>query len=54
MKITAIGSGKSPDFNTIKASLRQPVIFDDRNLFKPSSLVAMGIEYHGFGRENLV
>jgi UDPglucose 6-dehydrogenase len=44
---------KSPDFNTIKAGLKQPVIFDGRNLFEPSSMAAMGIEYHGIGRENL-
>jgi UDPglucose 6-dehydrogenase len=42
---------KSPDFNVIKAKLKQPVIFDGRNLFEPSSVAALGIEYHGIGRE---
>ena len=41
---------KSPDFNTIKAHLKQPVIFDGRNLFEPASVAAFGIEYHGIGR----
>jgi len=43
---------KSPDFNVIKARLKQPVIFDGRNLFEPESVTAMGIEYHGIGRES--
>jgi UDPglucose 6-dehydrogenase len=42
---------KSPDFNTMKARLRQAIIFDGRNLFEPSGIAAMGIEYHGIGRE---
>jgi UDPglucose 6-dehydrogenase len=42
---------KSPDFNVIKARLKQPIIFDGRNLFEPSSVAAQGIEYHGIGRE---
>ncbi len=42
---------KSPDFNIIKARLKQPVIFDGRNLFEPASVAALGIEYHGIGRE---
>jgi UDPglucose 6-dehydrogenase len=42
---------KSPDFNVIKARLKQPVIFDGRNLFEPASVTALGIEYHGIGRE---
>ena len=43
---------KSPDFNIIKARLKQPVIFDGRNLFEPASVTALGIEYHGIGRES--
>ena len=42
---------KSPDFNIIKARLKQPVIFDGRNLFEPADIKALGIEYHGIGRE---
>lgn len=42
---------KSPDFSIIKARLKQPVIFDGRNLFEPASVTAQGIEYHGIGRE---
>ena len=43
---------KSPDFGEIRLRLKQPVIFDGRNLFEPSSVAAHGIEYHGIGRES--
>ena len=43
---------KSPDFSIIKTRLKQPVIFDGRNLFEPASVAAQGIEYHGIGRES--
>jgi UDPglucose 6-dehydrogenase len=42
---------KSPDFSIIKSRLKQPVIFDGRNLFEPANIAALGFEYHGIGRE---
>jgi len=41
---------KSPDFDTIRSMLKQPVIFDGRNLYDPPLVAALGIEYHGIGR----
>ncbi len=41
---------KAPDFDLIKTSLKQPVIFDGRNLFEPERLRARGITYYGIGR----
>jgi len=41
---------KSPDFDTIKTALKQPVIIDGRNLYEPELMRALGIEYHGIGR----
>lgn len=43
---------KSPDFEAVKSRLKQPVIFDGRNLFEPASVTGQGIEYHGIGRES--
>ena len=40
----------SPDFNLIKAMLRNPVIFDGRNLYDPGELASRGIRYIGIGR----
>ncbi len=40
----------SPDFDLIKATLRNPVIFDGRNLYDPGHLASRGIRYFGIGR----
>jgi UDPglucose 6-dehydrogenase len=44
---------RSPDFEQIKARLKNPVIIDGRNLFEPSLMTETGIEYHGIGRSVL-
>jgi UDPglucose 6-dehydrogenase len=41
---------RNPDFDHIKATLKQPVIFDGRNLYEPALMRTMGIEYQGIGR----
>jgi UDPglucose 6-dehydrogenase len=41
---------RSPDFARLKASLREPVIFDGRNLYDPKLLRAQGFRYFGIGR----
>ena len=41
---------RSPDFELIAKSLKRPVIFDGRNLYKPQMVRGYGIEYHSIGR----
>ncbi|MCZ4306568.1 UDP-glucose/GDP-mannose dehydrogenase family protein [Zoogloeaceae bacterium G21618-S1] len=41
---------RSPDFDAIKSRLKQPVIFDGRNMYDPALIRAEGIEYFGIGR----
>ncbi|ANQ84241.1 UDP-glucose 6-dehydrogenase [Azoarcus olearius] len=41
---------RSPDFERIRALLKQPVIFDGRNMYDPAVLRSEGIEYFGMGR----
>ncbi|MBN8476131.1 UDP-glucose/GDP-mannose dehydrogenase family protein [Sulfuritalea sp.] len=41
---------RSPDFETIKAKLKTPVIFDGRNLYDPATPRAAGLEYFAIGR----
>ena len=41
---------RSPDFEHIKQTLSEPVIFDGRNLYDPSILHAAGFAYYGIGR----
>ena len=40
----------SPDFETIKRALSEPIIVDGRNLYDPNYLARIGIEYYGIGR----
>lgn len=44
------GDFKAPDFAEIKSLLRNPVIFDGRNLYEPARLVGLGFIYYGIGR----
>jgi UDPglucose 6-dehydrogenase len=41
---------RSPDFADIKRRLKHAVIFDGRNLFRPSQMAHEGFEYHSVGR----
>jgi UDPglucose 6-dehydrogenase len=41
---------RSPDFSEIKAAIKEPVIFDGRNLYDPSLLATFGLTYYGIGR----
>jgi UDPglucose 6-dehydrogenase len=41
---------RSPDFDAMRAALKQPVIIDGRNLFEPALVKAHGLEYTAIGR----
>jgi UDPglucose 6-dehydrogenase len=41
---------RSPDFAELKRLLRQPLLFDGRNLFDPVQVRDAGLEYFGIGR----
>jgi UDPglucose 6-dehydrogenase len=41
---------RSPDFGAIAAALKQPVIFDGRNMYDPRLVRELGIEYVAIGR----
>jgi len=41
---------RSPDFDQLKARLREPVIVDGRNLYDPALLREMGFRYFAIGR----
>jgi UDPglucose 6-dehydrogenase len=41
---------RSPDFDDIKRALRDPVIFDGRNLYEPDIVSALGLTYYAMGR----
>jgi UDPglucose 6-dehydrogenase len=41
---------RSPDFDAVKKRLKQPLIFDGRNLYDPAVVAAAGLEYYSIGR----
>ena len=41
---------RRPSFERLKSLLRQPVIFDGRNVWSPAELRAAGFTYYGMGR----
>ena len=45
---------RNPDFDDIKSRLRQPVIFDGRNLYSPRLMKSLGFTYHCVGKSAVI
>jgi len=41
---------RSPDFSLLMKELKEPIIFDGRNLYEPEDMRSLGFEYYGVGR----
>ena len=50
MIVTEWKAFRAPDFARVKALLKNPVIFDGRNLYDPVVVEEAGIAYYGIGR----
>ena len=48
--VTEWNEFREPDFGRIKKLLRQPLIFDGRNLYSPDQIRANGFTYFSIGR----
>jgi UDPglucose 6-dehydrogenase len=48
--VTEWNEFRNPDFDIMLRLLRQPVIFDGRNLYDPAQMAELGFTYHGIGR----
>ncbi len=48
--VTEWNEYRGADLARVKAALKQPVVFDGRNVFEPARMKAMGFEYQGIGR----
>ena len=52
--ITEWNEFRALDIPRVKSLMRQPVIFDLRNIYNPSEMIAMGIEYRSVGRPKVI
>ena len=43
---------RRPDFQRIKKLLREPIIFDGRNIYDPADLKKLGFDYYSIGRKD--
>ncbi|WP_424683683.1 UDP binding domain-containing protein, partial [Frateuria sp. YIM B11624] len=41
---------RAPDFTRIRDTLKEPAIFDGRNLYDPAQVEEAGLAYYGIGR----
>jgi UDPglucose 6-dehydrogenase len=41
---------RSPDFARIRDLLKEPAVFDGRNLYEPRTVEEAGLAYYGIGR----
>ncbi|TDJ74871.1 MAG: UDP-glucose/GDP-mannose dehydrogenase family protein [Planctomycetota bacterium] len=48
--VTEWNEFRRPDLDEVKAALKQPVIFDGRNVYPRKTLLEMGFKYRGIGR----
>jgi UDPglucose 6-dehydrogenase len=48
--VTEWNEFREPDFKKIKSLMRQPAIFDGRNIYNPRALREMGFYYQGIGQ----
>jgi UDPglucose 6-dehydrogenase len=48
--VTEWNDFRHPDFERMKALLRQPVVFDGRNVYDPAAMRQRGFTYHAVGR----
>jgi len=50
--VTEWNEFRQPDFARIKAAMRQPVLFDGRNIWNPARMRELGFTYYGVGRSS--
>lgn len=48
--ITEWQAFRNPNFDRMKAIMRQPIVFDGRNIYEPAQLRQAGFAYYGIGR----
>ncbi|HEX2866591.1 MAG TPA: UDP-glucose/GDP-mannose dehydrogenase family protein [Ignavibacteriales bacterium] len=52
--VTEWNEFRNPDFTALKGALREPVIFDGRNIFTPEKMQDLGFTYYSIGRKPVI
>jgi UDPglucose 6-dehydrogenase len=47
--VTEWNEFRRPDFDAVKSLLKQPIVFDGRNIYSRTTLERLGFEYFGVG-----
>jgi UDPglucose 6-dehydrogenase len=48
--VTEWNEFRKPNFGKVSSLLKEPIIFDGRNLFEPTTMKRLGFSYHSIGR----
>ena len=48
--VTEWSEYRTPDFKRMKTLMKQPIVFDGRNIYDPAQMQSRGFEYDGIGR----
>ena len=48
--VTEWNEFRNPDFEVMRRLMRQPVVFDGRNVYDSARMAALGFTYHGVGQ----
>ena len=48
--VTEWNEFRFPDFGRIRKALKEPVVFDGRNVYDPRTMADLGFDYHSIGR----
>ena len=51
--VTEWNEFRHPDFAQVKSLLKQPLVFDGRNMYSPKKMAELGFEYHSIGRRSV-
>jgi UDPglucose 6-dehydrogenase len=49
--VTEWNEFRNPDFALVKSKLKQPLVFDGRNIFEPEKMKELGFVYYSIGRK---
>jgi UDPglucose 6-dehydrogenase len=49
--VTEWNEFRNPDFDRVKKAMKQPVLFDGRNIYSPPQMKQLGFTYFGIGRK---